>query len=122
MEKNRFSVASRIRSFQFAFAGIASFLRSEHNAWLHFIATAAVIVLGWRLQITPHEWIAVIVAIAMVWTAEMFNTCLEKLIDFLSPGPHPQIKFIKDVAAGAVLVAAMAALTIGSIIFIPYIF
>jgi diacylglycerol kinase (ATP) len=120
MEKNRFSIMQRIRSFGFAGAGISAFLRSEHNAWLHFIATIAVIVFGYVTGLSGTEWIAIVVAIALVWVAEMFNTCLEKLIDFLSAQQHPSIKFIKDVAAGAVLVAAIAAATIGFIIFIPH--
>jgi len=61
-----------------------------------------------------------LLSIGLVWIAEMFNTCIEKLIDFLAPGYHQQLKFIKDVAAGAVLVAALIAFVIGLIVFIPH--
>jgi diacylglycerol kinase (ATP) len=119
MKSNQFSVQSRVRSFRFAGQGIVSFLRKEHNAWLHFIATVGVITLGALTGISSGEWMAILLSIGLVWVAEMFNTCIEKLIDFIAPGHHQQIKFIKDVAAGAVLIAAMVALAIGLIIFIP---
>lgn len=122
MRSKRFSLASRINSFRFAGQGIISFVQKEHNAWLHAIATIAVISLGIITRITMGEWLAILLAIGIVWVAEMFNTCIEKLMDFISPDHHPQIKFIKDVSAGAVLVAAMIALAIGLIIFIPHFF
>ena len=122
MRSKRFSLASRINSFRFAGQGIISFVQKEHNAWLHAIATIAVISLGIITRITMGEWLAILLAIGIVWVAEMFNTCIEKLMDFISPDHHPQIKFIKDVSAGAVLVAAMITLAIGLIIFIPHFF
>lgn len=121
MKSNEFSLSGRLKSFRFAGAGIFSFLQKEHNAWLHFMATVSVITLGILIGITRHEWMAVIFAIGLVWVSEMFNTCIEKLLDFLSPGYHLQVKFIKDMAAGAVLIAALVALAVGMIVFIPYI-
>jgi diacylglycerol kinase len=120
MKSNQFTVLGRLRSFRFAGEGIFSFLQKEHNAMLHFMATIAVITLGVLTGLSLGEWIAVLISIGMVWIAEMFNTCIEKLIDFIAPGYHQQIKFIKDVAAGAVLVAALIALAIGLIVFIPH--
>lgn len=120
MTKESFSVSKRLQSFRFAGQGIVAFLQKEHNAWLHFIASVAVITLGFLLAISRMEWIALVVVIGLVWMAEMFNTCLEALLDFLSPAQHPQVKFIKDVAAGAVLIAAAVALVTGLIIFIPH--
>lgn len=122
MKSNQFTIGGRLRSFRFAGEGIASFVLKEHNAWLHFMATVSVITLGLLVNISRGEWLAIVVAVALVWTAEMFNTCIEKLLDFLSPGYHRQVKFIKDVAAGAVLVASIAAMAIGLIVFIPYLF
>lgn len=122
MDKDRFSLQRRIRSFDFAFRGIADFVKGEHNAWLHLAATIAVVISGFFTGISSSEWVAIVFAIGLVWVSEMFNTCLEKLIDFLSPGQDKRIKFIKDVAAGAVLVAALVALGIGLIVFIPYFF
>ncbi len=120
MRSNQFSIQSRIRSFRFAGEGIFSFILKEHNAMLHFMATVAVITLGVLTGLSLGEWLAILLSIGLVWVAEMFNTCIEKLIDFIAPGYHQQIKFIKDVAAGAVLVAAVIALAIGLIVFIPH--
>lgn len=122
MRSKKFSVRSRINSFRFAGEGIISFVQTEHNAWLHVLATIAVISLGIITGITRGEWLAILLAIGIVWVAEMFNTCMEKLMDFISPEHHPKIKFIKDVSAGAVLVAALIALAIWLIIFIPHLF
>jgi len=120
IKANQFSIQNRLRSFRFAGEGIYSFILKEHNAMLHFMATIAVITLGVLTGISAGEWMAVLLSIGLVWIAEMFNTCIEKLIDFLAPGYHQQLKFIKDVAAGAVLVAALIAFVIGLIVFIPH--
>ena len=117
---NQFSIQNRLRSFRFAGEGIYSFILKEHNAMLHFMATIAVITLGVLTGLSLGEWMAILLSIGLVWVAEMFNTCIEKLIDFIAPGYHQQIKFIKDVAAGAVLVAALIAFAIGLIVFIPH--
>ena len=120
MKSNQFSIQSRIRSFRFAGEGISSFILKEQNAMLHFMATVAVITLGVLTGLSLGEWTAILLSVGLVWVAEMFNTCIEKLIDFIAPGYHQQIKFIKDVAAGAVLVAALIAFAIGLIVFIPH--
>ncbi len=114
-----FSWKARGQSFGFAWAGILRFFRAEHNAWLHLAATVVVIVLGFLLHISRTEAIALVFAIALVWIAEMINTAIEKTMDLLMPEVHPKVKVIKDVAAGAVLIAAIAAATVGGIIFIP---
>lgn len=120
--KEKFSVKKRIQSFGYAFKGLARFFRTEHNAWIHSIAMIVVLVLGWQLHISQAEWIGVCFAIGLVLSAEAFNTCLEKLADIVSPAADDRIKYIKDLAAGAVLVAAITAAIIGAIIFIPKIF
>lgn len=122
MKNESFSISKRIKSFSFASQGFVAFLQKEHNAWLHFMASVAVITLGFLLAISKMEWIAISIVIGLVWMAEMFNTCIEAILDFISPGQHPQVKFIKDVAAGAVLVAAAVALVTGLLIFIPHIY
>ncbi|WP_315818281.1 diacylglycerol kinase family protein [Paraflavitalea speifideaquila] len=119
MKPARFSLRARARSFQYAWQGIITFLQREHNAWLHLIATIGVMVLAWITGITKTELLALVLVIGFVWVAEMFNTCIERMMDFISRGKHPDIKFIKDLAAGAVLVAALTALITGAIIFIP---
>ena len=65
---------------------------------------------------------ALIIVIGFVWVAEFFNTAIERIMDFISPGQHPEVRFIKDMSAGAVLLAALTAAITGGIIFIPEIF
>ena len=114
-----FSVAARIESFRPAFSGITSLLRSEHNAWIHLVATVLAIVLGLAFGIRRDEWLAIVLAIALVWTAEAVNTAIEALCDVVSPGHDPRIKKAKDVAAGAVLFSAFGALGVGLLVFVP---
>ena len=74
---------------------------------------------GWYYQLNSSEWLWIIAASGMVLGAELFNTAIEVLVDLVSPEIHPKAKIIKDVAAGAVLIAAFAAVLIGLIIFLP---
>ncbi|HEX6429872.1 MAG TPA: diacylglycerol kinase family protein [Niastella sp.] len=122
MKSQEFSIMSRIKSFRFALEGIVSFFKHEHNAWLHFIATVAVFALTWWVGVDKNELLALVFAVGFVWVAEMFNTCIERVMDFVTEKRHPEIKFIKDVASGAVLVAALTALAVGAVIFIPKLF
>jgi diacylglycerol kinase (ATP) len=121
IEKNSssFSWKARGKSFVFAGAGILRFFRAEHNAWIHLGATCVVVVLSLVFHVSRMEAIALVFSVAFVWIAEMLNTAIEKIMDLVSPEYHPKVKVIKDVAAGAVLVAAVAALIAGAIIFIP---
>lgn len=119
MPTRKFSIRSRIKSFYYAGAGIAKFLREEHNAWIHLAATIGVILTSLVLKVSFLEAIALVMVIGLVWVAEMLNTCLERMADLISLEQHPEIKFIKDLAAGAVLVAAIVAVIIGLFIFIP---
>ena len=119
MKTHEFSIRSRMKSFRFAWEGIASFFQSEHNAWLHFMATVAVFTLSALVPVSKTELLALVFAIGFVWVAEMFNTCIEKVMDFVSVHKHPEIKFIKDLAAGAVLTAAVTAVIVAGIVFIP---
>lgn len=122
MKRANFSIRSRIRSFHFAWQGILAFIRGEHNAWLHAVATVAVIILAAIVGVSKTEQLALVFVIALVWVTEILNTCIERIMDFISEQQHPDIKFIKDLSAGAVLVAAIAALLTGAIIFIPKLF
>ena len=92
-------------------------IRGQHNAWIHAAVTIAVIVLGVFFQLSRFEWCWIVVAIAIVWTAEALNTAFEFLADAASPNFHPIVKDAKDVAAGAVLITAIAAVIIGVIVF-----
>jgi len=119
MEKETFSITKRIKSFDYAFSGLRLLFATEHNAWLHLVATIAVIVLASVLRVTATEAGLLTAAVGFVWITELFNTCIEKTMDFISKENHPSIKLIKDVSAGAVLAAAITALTIGCFVFIP---
>ena len=110
----------RIKSFGYAFKGIASLLKREHNAWIHCIAIIVVTLAGLHFGITRTEWCIACLCFGMVLAAEGFNTAIERLVDLVSPDFHPVAGDVKDVAAGAVLICAIAAAIIGMIIFIPY--
>ena len=119
MEPQQFSIRSRTRSFIYAIGGVLRFIRSEHNARIHVVATVAVIVAAVACKVSHAEAIALTFAVGLVWVTEMLNTCVERTLDFITRDIHPQIKFIKDLAAGAVLAASLAALVVGAIVFIP---
>ena len=110
----------RIKSFGYAFKGIASLLKKEHNAWIHCIAIVVVASCGLYFRITPTEWCIVVLCFGIVLAAEGFNTAIERLVNLVSPGFHPIAGDVKDVAAGAVLICAIASAIVGAIIFIPY--
>ena len=112
----------RIKSFGYAFKGIASLLKKEHNAWIHCLAIVVVTFAGLYFDITRTEWCIVCLCFGMVLAAEAFNTAIERLVNLVSPDFHPIAGDVKDVAAGAVLICAIAAAIIGLIIFIPYFF
>jgi len=118
----RFSLKARLQSIKYAIAGIRQFFILEHNARIHLGATVIVLLASFFFGVSKTEWILLIIVISLVWITEMINTCLEKAMDFITTEKRPQIQFIKDVAAGAVLVAAGMALLVGSLIFLPKIF
>lgn len=116
-----FSLKKRVKSFVYAGKGLRSFIKNEHNAWIHCAATGAVVTAGFCFGITPGEWTAVIICIAMVLAAEGFNTAIEQLVNLVSPDLHPVAGSVKDIAAGAVLICAIASILVAGVIFIPYI-
>lgn len=104
------------RSFRFAGQGIADLFRYENNARVHLLAAIGVIGIGFWLQLDRTEWAIILTQIGVVWAAEGFNTAIEKLCDLVSPGYHPQIKAIKDLSAGAVLLVVLVAVVVGSLL------
>jgi diacylglycerol kinase (ATP) len=119
-----FTVMGRARSFRHAFMGIWFVLRSQHNAWLHAAASVLALVLAGVLHVnvrafTTGEWADLVIAIVLVWVAETFNTGLEVLANAVTGKRHPVLKIAKDVAAAAVLMAAVGALVVGLILFVP---
>lgn len=111
-----------MRSFGPAIRGIQSAFRSENNLSIHLLAAIIAIGFGYYFNIKHDEWIAIAGAIGLVFTAEYLNTAIEKLTDFVSPDHNQKAGLVKDIAGGAVLVAAFTALVIGSLVFYPYIF
>lgn len=116
---SRFSVASRLRSFEHALRGLREIVRSEHNAWIHLAGTVGVIAAGLLLQIDRGDWLAIVLVIVAVWSAEALNTAFEALCDVASPEFHPSVARAKDIAAAAVLISALGAVVVGLIVFGP---
>jgi diacylglycerol kinase (ATP) len=118
-EREAFSLAARVQSFGHAFRGVGRLLVTQHNAWIHAVATAAVFTLALWLGLGWSEWVVLLVAVAMVWVAEAFNTAIEHLCDRVSPEYDPLVREAKDVAAGGVLIAAVVAALIGFLVLGP---
>jgi diacylglycerol kinase (ATP) len=119
-----FTVVGRVKSFRHAAVGIWFVLRSQHNAWLHAVATVLAFVLAAVLHFsvrpfTSAQWCVLVIAIGQVWVAETFNTGLEVLAAAITSERHPIVKIAKDVAAAAVLMSALGAAIVGAILFVP---
>jgi len=112
-------IYSRLTAFGHAFRGWGHVLKTQHNAWIHSVVATVVIVLGVWLGLPPRDWAVLVLAIAMVFTAEFINTSIEAVVDLASPVHHPLAKVGKDVGAAAVLVAALSAILIGLLILGP---
>lgn len=120
MKQEKFSWRKRGRSFGYAFQGMATLLRDEHNSRIHVCMMSAVIIAGILFGITATEWCIVCICFGMVLMAEAMNSAVEAIADLVMPDRHPLIKKAKDVAAAGVLFTAIAAAAAGLIIFIPY--
>lgn len=108
-----------INAFKHAFRGFGHALKHEMNFKIQFVVAAMVIMLGYYLNINSSEWIFIIGTIVLVLSLELLNSAIEKTCNLISKEYHPAIKIIKDIAAGAVLLAALGASIIGGIIFLP---
>ncbi len=108
------------RSFAFAFRGLALLLRTQANARIHLLATVIVVAAGIGFHVHRGEWLALVLAIGIVWIAEGMNTAIEILCDRITKERDEQIGRAKDVAAGAVLLAAITAAVIGFMVFGPH--
>lgn len=120
MKNSAFTISGRLKSIRFAINGIYIMLASQHNAWIHALATFCVVGLGVYVSLNEFEWIAIVLAIVTVWTTEAVNTAFEFICDVASPDYHPLVKKGKDVAAGAVLISSIGSLMIALIIFFPH--
>ena len=112
---------ARLRSFRYAFAGIVLLFREEHNAQIHATITVLVVVAGVVLRVSPVEWAVLVICIGVVLAAEAFNSAIERIADYLTLERDDRIRDIKDLAAGAVLLCAIAAAIVGLIVFVPHI-
>ena len=119
MNNEKFSIKKRIKSFAYAFAGLKVLFREEHNSWIHATAAVLAIAMGFIFHISPMEWIAVVIVIGMVFSAEIINSSIERTADFVKAERDDRKRDIKDLGAAAVLVCAITAAVVGLIIFLP---
>lgn len=115
----KFSISDRVKSFKYALKGLKLFFKTQHNAWIHLSAFVLIVASGCYFKLNKMEWVAILFAAGFVFTAEIINTSIEFLTDHVSPAKHEQAGKVKDLAAAAVLIAAITALLIGALIFIP---
>jgi diacylglycerol kinase len=108
-----------VESFRFAFSGLWYALRTQRNTRIHLAIGAVAVALGLWLNLSPAEWAVVVLTIGFVLVSEMLNTVAETLVDLISPGYHPLAKVIKDVTAGAVLLAAVVSIAVGLLVLGP---
>jgi len=119
MIDKKFSISRRIKSFGYAFKGIFIAFKTQHNIWIHSLAIIVVLAAGFIFKLDVMEWGLVVLAIGLVLATEMINTAIEWLVDLVSPEYKEKAGLIKDVAAGAVLIAALISVIIGIIVFLP---
>lgn len=112
-------IRGRVRSFKFAFKGFWLLIKTEASIKVQLVLGILITVLGWVMDLSSVEWLFQTSAIALVLTTESLNTAIEKLCDFVNPNYNERIGFIKDIAAGAVTFAALFAIIIGLIIYLP---
>ncbi len=113
-------ILKSFKSFRYAIRGIGKVIRYENNAKVHLMATIAVIVAGFYLRISFRDWCLLLFSIAIVWISEIINTAIEKLVDLASPSFNEKAGTVKDISAGAVLVASIFAVIIGMLVFRQY--
>ena len=109
-------------SFYYAGRGIKDCFKSERNFKVHTLAAIAAVIFSVIFKISPTEWLFIVMSIVSVTVTEMINTIAEKTADYIEPEKNEAVRFIKDMAAGMVLITAIGAFTVGAVIFIPKIF
>lgn len=119
VQVRKLQIMKSAHALKFAIRGIAAFFANEKNGQIQLAMAAAAVILGRTLRISSMEWLVVTFFIIMVLTLEMINTAIEKLCDVIHPDYHPEIKIIKDIAAGSVLLGAIGSVIAGAVIFIP---
>ena len=118
-EKKAFSLIDRFGSIKPAVRGIYIFVKNTHNAWVEICLAIVFIMFGFLFSISEYEWLALLITLFMLLMAEAFNTAEEVHMDLTSPGQHPAARDTKDIAAGAVFIAAILTMIVVLIIFVP---
>ena len=118
-QKDNSLLTGRLKSVTYAFKGAVKLITTEHSVMVQFSIGILMAVAGFYFGITKTEWLFQTFAIGLVMSIEGLNTAVEKMADFIHPNYHERIGFIKDIAAGAVFFAALTAIAIGLIIYIP---
>lgn len=118
-ERDKTFLTGRFKSMGFAVKGAIKLATTEHSVMVQSFLALLMIFAGFYFQISRIEWMFQILAIGLVLAVEGLNTAVEKIADFIHPEFHQKIGFIKDIAAGAVLFAAMTAIAIGALIYVP---
>ncbi|MDX2301192.1 MAG: diacylglycerol kinase family protein [Microscillaceae bacterium] len=118
-DRKKFTIRARAQSFVYAYRGVMHCLKTQHNAWIHLFISFWVIFFGFFFNISALEWAVLVLAMGLVLAAETFNTAIEEFVDWLSPQLHPKAGLVKDIASGAVLLAAISASLVGLLIFLP---
>lgn len=119
MAKKESFLVNRIKSIGFAFRGVLLLLKSEASIQIQFVIAILITFAGFYYDISNTEWMIQILAIGFVMSIEGINTAVEHLSDFVHPEHDRKIGFIKDLAAGAVFIAAVAAIIVGLVIYLP---
>ena len=118
-EKDNSFFTGRLKSIGFALKGAYKLITTEHSIMVQFSIAILLVIAGFYFNISREEWMIQILAFGLVLGIESLNTAVEKIADFIHPEFHNRIGFIKDIAAGAVMFAAMAAMAIGLLIYVP---
>ncbi len=118
-ERDKTFLTGRFKSMGFALKGAIKLITTEHSVMVQSCLAVVMIIAGFYFEISHEEWLIQTLAIGLVLGIEGLNTAVEKVADFIHPEYHERIGFIKDIAAGAVFFAAMTAIAIGCIIYIP---
>lgn len=118
-ERDKSFFTGRLKSMGFALKGAIKLATTEHSVMVQSSIAVLLVIAGFYFEITREEWMFQTLAIGLVLSVEGLNTAVEKVADFIHPEFHEKIGFIKDIAAGAVFFAAMTAIVIGCIIYIP---
>jgi len=112
-------ISGRIKSVTYAVKGFYLLITTEHSIMVQLTISALMCVLGFYMKISATEWMFQILSIGLVLTAESLNTAIEAICDYIQPNFDKKIGFIKDIAAGAVTFAALTAVVVGAIIYLP---